>query len=400
MFSRTLSEKITSKYLQGKIIMILGPRQVGKTTLVETLLKDIPSIDKIFFTGDDSYDRAILSSESFSQIDRIIGKTNYIVIDEWQKIPHIGNTLKILVDRYKDTKQIFVIGSSSVHLLDTTNEPLTGRKFVFTLFSISVWEYIDRYGIRDTQKELETHLLYGMYPEVLELPSRDEKITRLTELSESGLYRDILEFQEVRNSGSIHKLLELLALQIGSEVSYNELAIQLGMSTNTVERYIDLLEKSYVIFRLSPYFTNKRKEISKMKKIYFYDLGIRNAIIRSFNPLRLRTDLGGLFENFCLIERMKHRHYSGSLAYPHFWRGSQQEEIDLIELTWEDIQAFEIKYKPQKIHIPKKFSDLYPKASYELVSSENYLDFLMIQKTLRSETILWREDIEDVEVSI
>lgn len=285
--------------------------------------------------------------------------------------------LKLLTDRYKATKQIFVTGSSSVHLLDTTNEPLTGRKFVFTLFPISVGEYAERYGIRDTVRELESHLLYGMYPEVLELPSVTEKTTRLTELSESGLYRDILEFQEVRNSGSIHKLLELLALQIGSEVSYHELATVLGMSTNTVERYIDLLEKSYVIFRLSPYFTNKRKEISKMKKIYFYDLGIRNALIRSFNPLRLRTDIGGLFENFCLIERMKHRHYTGNLAYQHFWRGAQQEEIDLIELTGEDIRAFEIKYKTQKIHVPKKFSDLYPKAGYELISSENYLEFVM-----------------------
>lgn len=233
----------------------------------------------IRWSGDDARDRELLMSEEFERVNNWIGQARYIFIDEAQKIPNIGNMLKLLIDRYKSTKQIIITGSSSFHILTQTSEPLTGRKIVYTLYPLTVGEMIDFSGQDNLRKNLENILLYGMYPDVRSRSTNDEKEVLLRELATSGLYRDILEFQNVRNSYTIEKLIKYLALQIGSEVSYHDIGKQLGMDSRTVERYVDLLEKSFIVYRLPPYFTNKQKELSKMPKIYFYDIGIRNAFL-------------------------------------------------------------------------------------------------------------------------
>lgn len=272
--------------------MLLGPRQVGKTTLCETILSQTTSESEIVrWTGDSITDRVLLSVNDLANLRTYTDNKKIIFIDEAQKIENIGNTLKLLVDFYKDTKQIIITGSSSINLIDNTAEPLTGRKSIFLMYPISMSEILlthDRQALEGQRTDL---MVFGSYPGVLQLGTREEKISLLKELANSSLYRDILEFQQVRNSDVIMRLLRLLAFQIGQEVSMNELATQLGIDTKTVERYTDLLEKSYIIFRLPPYFTNKRKEISKSKKIYFYDLGIRNTIIGDWNPLMNRQDV-------------------------------------------------------------------------------------------------------------
>ena len=282
----------------------------------------------------------------------------------------------MMIDRYKDTKQIVVTGSSSLHLLDKTSEPLTGRKRVFTLFPISWGELVSESSVISARKRLEEFLIFGTYPEVLSYPTDMEKIQHLREIVSGQLYRDILEFQDIKSADIIVKLLELLALRIGREVSYHELANILGISQITVERYIDLLEKSFVIFRLRPYYTNKTKEVTKMKKIYFYDLGIRNSLLRSFQPLSLRADSGELFENFFISEYQKKLAYTQSIHELRFWRTQTQQEIDLVEIDHDIAHAYEIKWQKQKYTVPTEWKKYYPHISPLLISRENFWEYL------------------------
>ncbi len=272
MYQRILLQTLQNQAFLGKILFLLGSRQVGKTTLAKSLLGNYPSAKSISFDGDYPDDARQLQFTSRESMDRVFSGYDWIYIDEGQKIPNIGNILKMMVDAYRDTKQIVVTGSSSLHLLDMTNEPLTGRKRVYELYPISWQEYVEKQGLSSARKDLEKLMIYGSYPEVLSYQSDTDKIQHLREITNGQLYRDILEFQDIKKSGVIGALLELLALRIGSEVSYHSLAQALGISQITVERYIDLLEKSFIVFQLRPYFTNKVKEITKMKKIYFYDL--------------------------------------------------------------------------------------------------------------------------------
>lgn len=370
---RTIEEPIRRDFFQGKIIIIAGPRQVGKTTLVKHLLKNYSSV--ITFNGDSRKDRNSLAKNDFEFIDKLIGENEIVFIDEAQKIEEIGNTLKLLVDNYGEEKQIIATGSSSLNLLSNTSEPLTGRKYVYELFPLSVSEiYFQRHPL-DLDKELENLLVYGSYPDIYN-GSLKLKEDRLVEISRSYLFKDILELEEVRNSSSIDKLLSALALQIGSEVSLRELSNLLNLHIGTVERYIDLLEKNYVIFRLPPYYTNERKVLSKQNKIYFYDLGIRNALINNFNPLSKRNDRGALWENFLIIERIKLNAYTNRHVSKFFWRTYDGAEIDYIEKYADSLDGYEFKWSKVK-NAPKSWLE-YTNAKYELINMDNFKKFLKI----------------------
>ncbi len=376
MFIRTLFDTLHAQFFSGKILFLLGSRQVGKTTLARELIRDIPTKEVIQFNGDYPGDKAQLNFASQDDMERLLSPYRWILIDEWQKIPHIGDTLKMMVDFYKESKTIIVTGSSSIHLLDQTNEPLTGRKRVYTLYPLSWWEIREKYGLPDAFKKLESLLIYGSYPETVLAISHVEKQKHLREIITSQLYRDILEFQDIKKSPTITKLLELLALQVGSEVSYHSLATILGISQATVERYIDLLEKSFIIFELRPYFTNKIKEVTKMKKIYFYDLGIRNAILSAFQPLHLRKDTGALFENFFLLEKKKNAEYTRSWKKYHFWRTQKWQEIDIIEITDSVIESYEIQWSEKSYTPPTEWIRLYPGILPTLIHRENFWKYL------------------------
>ncbi len=377
MYTRILQDKIKNDFFSGKIIMLLWARQIGKTTLVENILSEYDENEIVFFNGDYNEDRELLSENSLNKLRFFIEDKKIIFIDEAQKIQNIWNTLKILIDKYKETKQIIVTGSSSMNLLDLTSEPLTGRKIVYMMYSISCLEIKNTFDVKYLYNNLENLLIYGSYPAVLNQSNLLKKINILKELSSSSLYRDILEFQQIKNSGVIIKLLKLLALQIGKEVSINELATNLWIDTKTVDRYIDLLEKSFIIFKLPPYFTNKRKELNKSNKIYFYDLGIRNAILWDYNSLENRQDIWDLWENFLIIERMKKNEYFDSYANKYFWRTYNQAEIDYIEEYDAKLHTYEFKYWNKKAKIPKSFSDAYPESSFEVVNKDNFLEFVL-----------------------
>lgn len=330
------------------------------------------------FNCDNPTDREFLSNKDLEFLKNLIGKNKVIFIDEGQKVETIGQTLKLLVDYYGKEKQILVTGSSSFNLLDKTQEALTGRKYVYHLFTLSLEEAYSDKNLLLIAKQLEFFLICGNYPEIVKQDSFDEKIKLIREMASSYLYRDILEFQQVKNSNIIANLLKALALQIGNEVSYTELANLLGIDKNTVERYVDLLEKSYIIFRLPPYATNKRKEISKLRKIYFYDLGIRNAVINNFNFLKDRGDVGALWENFVLVERIKFQAYHEIYANNYFWRTYDGAEVDLVEEREGKLVGYEFKWnsKKRKMKVPGLWKK-YEKSSYEIITPQNMSEFII-----------------------
>ena len=365
------------KFFQGKIIILTGARQTGKTTLSLDVIKRIDSKKQVLTLNcDNPSDRELLSNKDLDFLKKVIGKAEIIFIDEGQKVETIGQTLKLLVDFYKKEKQILVTGSSSFNLLDKTQEALTGRKYVFHLFGLSLEEIFVKKDVLSISKELETFLIFGNYPEVVQKNSFDEKREILKELASSSLYKDILEFQQVKNANIILDLLRALALQLGNEVSYTELANLLNIDKNTIERYVDLLEKSYIIFRLPPYATNKRKEISKMRKIYFYDLGIRNAIINNFNFLKERTDAGQLWENFILLERIKFQNYHKIYANNYFWRTYNGAEVDLVEERDGKLFGYEFKWNAKRKNKIPELWKRYPQSSYETISPDGLDKFV------------------------
>lgn len=378
MYKRILEEKIKNDFFSGKIIMLLGARQIGKTTLVEEILKkNYHENDIVFFNWDYNDDRELLSENSLKKLGLYIEDKKIIFIDEAQKIQNIGNTLKIIFDKYKDQKQLIVTWSSSINLLDLTSEPLTWRKIVYMMYPISIWEIKNTYDVKDIYSSLENLLIFWSYPAVLNKTNITDKIKTLKELSSSSLYRDILEFQQIKNSYVIMKLLKLLALQIWKEVSINELATNLWVDTKTVDRYIDLLEKSFIIFRLPPYFTNKRKELNKSNKIYFYDLGIRNSILWDYNFLENRNDIWELWENFLITERIKKNEYAEKYLSKYFWRTYNQSEIDYIEEYDWKLHAYEFKWWNKLVKVPKSFIEAYPDSSFEVINKDNFLDFVL-----------------------
>ena len=345
MYSRIIKSQILAKFNLGKAIIIVGARQVGKTTLSDMVLENIAADNIVKFNADNPSDREALNNKDLEQLQGLVGGKKIVFIDEAQKISTIGQTIKLLVDSYKEKIQIIATGSSSINLLDKTAEPLTGRKFVFTLYPLALNEIYPEKNTLLAAKELEMRLIYGAYPAVLKLTNQTDKEEALDEICTSYLFKDILEFQQVRNSSVLYSLLQALALQIGSEVSYNELSNIIGIEKKTVERYVDLLEKNFIVFRLPPYAANKRRTISKLKKIYFYDLGIRNAVINNFNPFTSRADSGVMWENYAIVERLKMKKYSRARVNNYFLRTYDGAEIDLIEEAGGALEAFEFKFK-------------------------------------------------------
>lgn len=378
MYKRVIKNQIQDSFYKGKIIIIVGPRQVGKTTLSEDVIENFdPKKEKtIFFNCDNPSDRASLNEKDFESLDKFIGDNKIIFIDEGQKVDSIGQTAKLLVDKYKSGKQIIITGSSSINLLNKTQEALTGRKKIFHLFPLSLEEIYPKKNILAILKELENILITGLYPEIVNIKSFSGKQSELQELSSSSLYKDILEFQQVKNSTIIFNLLKALALQIGAEVSYNELANIVGVDKKTVERYVDLLEKNFIIFRVSPYYTNKRKEISKSKKIYFYDVGIRNAVINNFNPLDSRNDTGALWENFIIVERLKYQAYHNIYSNNYFWRTFTKTEIDWVEERGGKLYGFEFKFKDKKARQPSLWQS-YKNSEFKVITTKNFDEFVI-----------------------
>ena len=348
LYSRLIANNLVSDCFQGRVIILVGARQTGKTTLAQMALERLDGRKVRFINGDDPIDREALNDKSLESLTRMVGDAEVLFVDEGQKIKTIGQTLKLLVDHYGAQRQVIVTGSSTINLLDSTQEPLTGRKFVYNLYPLALSEIVPDADVLEIQKKWTDLLVYGSYPRVIQQDSYESKAREVREIAASYLYRDILELQQVRNPEALNKLVQALALQIGSEVSYAELAQTIGMDRISVERYVQLLERSFVIFRLPPYSGNKRRTLSKLRKIYFWDVGVRNAVIRNFNPLDSRADGGALFENWMIAERMKMNEYRRSLSSSYFWRKYDGSEIDYIEETNQNLQGFEFKLKFSK----------------------------------------------------
>lgn len=370
MIVRDLTAVVASKLHKGKVIVLIGPRQVGKTTLVNTLFANK---EYLFLDGDDQSVVEIICNANTEGLRNIIGSYRYVFIDEVQRIPNIGLKLKIIVDQMKDV-QVVVSGSSAFDINHVTQEPLTGRKFEYNLLPISWLEFESNVGFVKAQQQLELRMLYGMYPDVINNFGNEYEI--LKNLVSSYLYKDILALAGIRKSEYLEKVLLALAFQVGSEVSYNEIAQLVGIDKNTVSNYIDLLEKSFVVFRLNSFNKNLRNEIKANRKIYFYDNGVRNMIIGNFNNLSLRQDKGALWENFMMAERMKFLAYTQNNIKSYFWRTTTQQEIDYVETNAEVVSAFEFKWSSvKKAKLPKSFENAY-NPSFKVVNKDNFRNFL------------------------
>jgi hypothetical protein len=375
MIKRVLTTKIAERIGRGKAIILIGARQVGKSTTFNELMHELKT-PVLSLNCDDPAVLEALTDVSASELDRLVGNNKVIMIDEGQRLNDIGMLVKRIVDNYSDV-QVLVTGSSSLDLRNQLNEPMTGRKYEFTMYPVSTEELYNTEGYMRAKQLLDFRLIYGSYPDVLMHPSEAREL--IMGLSDSYLYKDILELDSVRKSELLRKLLIALALQVGSEVSYNEVAKTIGSDSRTVERYIDLLEKCFVIYRLYGLNRNMRNELKKTKKVLFYDNGIRNAILNNFAPTNLRTDMGALWENFFIMERIKMNAYNGRYANYYFWRTTDQKEIDFIEESDGAFTIFEMKWNPRKgnVKFPKAFLENYNCTASHVVTPENYMDLLL-----------------------
>jgi len=370
--ARNIESQIRKRLNKHKAILIFGARQVGKTTLVENLFRERK--DVLFLDGDEADHREQLSNTTSTRLKSIIGKHKIICIDEAQRIEIIGVTLKLFTDKIKDV-QVIATGSSAFELANKLNEPLTGRKYEFHLFPLSFDEMAKHHGLIEESRLLHHRLIYGYYPEIVIDPGAE--IEHLKLIANSYLYKDLLMLETIKKPVLLQKLVKALALQVGSEVSYHELSRLVEADKETVEKYIDALERSYIIFQLPSLSRNVRNEIKKSRKIYFYDNGIRNAVAGNFAPLENRTDTGALWENFFISERMKFMMNRGIDSKFYFWRTTQKQEIDLIEETDGKLEAYEIKWKKEKSSFPLTFINAYPKTKTNSITQNNYTDFLM-----------------------
>ena len=374
MISRTQWKNIQKLLFKQKAIIVIGPRQVGKTTLVQQILSEL-ELKKLWLSGDDPETRAILSGISISRLRTLIGDHKIVVVDEAQRIDNAGLMLKLITDHFPGI-QLFVTGSSSIDLASETKESLVGRKFEFQLYPISFSEMVAHHNWLTEKSLLEQRLVYGYYPEII--TNESTLATRiLNDLTDGLMYKDLLTLDQIKKPSLIVKLLQALALQLGNEVSYHELGQLIGADPSTIEKYIDLLEKSFVIFRLSSLSRNLRNEIKRGKKIYFYDNGIRNSIIKNFSPLSLRADKGALWENFLIVERIKNNTYTDRFCNYYFWRTFAQQEIDFIEESGGQLLAFEFKWNPKKeARFPNSFLSAYPNSQSTTVHLDNFEEFL------------------------
>ena len=372
---RHIQKSIEDSLFKGKIIVIYGARQVGKTILVKEIQKKYPD-HSLYLNCDEPDIKNALSDKTSTQLKAYFGNNRLVIIDEAQRVTNIGITLKLIFDTFPEV-QVIATGSSSFELANKIVEPLTGRKREFFLTPLTVSEYMSLSSPIEFQRMIENRMLFGMYPGVVINDSREER-KNIEEIAKSYLYKDILEFNKIRNPESVEKLLKALALQVGNEVSYNELALTAGINKATVEKYIQILEQAFIIFRLKPYYKNARNELTKLRKIYFYDLGIRNAIINNFNHFDERNDVGTLWENFVISERMKKNSVEDVTVTPYFWRTIEGREIDYLEDMGNTLSAYEIKWSElnSSAVAPKTFSDNYPKTPYKVITPENFFDFV------------------------
>lgn len=372
MIQRLIENNIKNDFNKGKIIVVLGARQVGKTTLFNSIIDDQGSVLKL--NCDDYDDRLDLENKTSTELKNLIANHKVVIIDEAQRVENIGLTLKIIADLKLDA-QVLVTGSSSLELSSKINEPVTGRIFEYKLFPLSLSEMARHTSEREENRLLEQRMIYGLYPEIVTNPSDNKRL--LTSLANNYLYRDLLSYQGIKKHDVLHKLVRALAFQIGSEVSYNELSNLLGIDKETVESYINLLEKCFVVFRLSSFSRNMRNEIKKGKKIYFYDNGIRNALISNFAPLEMRQDAGALWENFMISERIKRNAYCNDYSQLFFWRTKQKQEIDLIEEKDGRLFAYEFKWNSKKkSKLPTSFENNYSDIEFKVINKDNYWEFV------------------------
>jgi uncharacterized protein len=368
MIARIIENQINQLLFKGKAILLIGPRQSGKTTLINKILNNYEDIT-VFLDGDDPNVERLLTRPNTEQIRQIIGSKTIVFIDEAQRIKDIGLTAKIIVDHFKNI-QLILSGSSAFELSQQTNEPLTGRKRTFYLWPISWQEWQNNIGFLKADQDLENRLVLGFYPNILS--SANESKVILRELSESYLYKDILMFGNIKKPEDIRKLLQALAYQVGNEVSLRELGETVGLDPKTIDRYINILEKAYVIFRLNPLSRNLRNEIKTNRKIYFYDNGIRNAVIGQLQPFSVRQDIGALWENFIISERLKFLNNNRIYGNQYFWRTSQQQEVDYVEEIDGKFFAYEIKWNPKKkVNFPKTFTETY-KPKTQVINRESF----------------------------
>jgi len=357
-----------------KAVIVYGPRRCGKTTLLKKMLEGIK--DKyLFVSGDDITVQDYLSSQSVEKLKAFIGNVKLLVIDEAQRVENIGLSIKLILDHIPGI-EVVASGSSSFDLAVAVGEPLTGRKTTLRMFPLAQLELNSVQTRAKTDACLEQRLVYGSYPEIILSKGNQQRVSYLREVVDAYLCKDILELDGLRRSDKLIRLLQLLAFQIGKEVSYNELGSQLGMSKNTVDRYLDLLEKSFVIFKLGGFSRNLRKEVSKNSRYYFYDVGIRNALINNFNSISLRNDLGCLWENYIVVERLKKQEYLGLVSNNYFWRTYDKKEIDFVEEHEGRLYGYEIKWSKKKAREPKEWLQTYKNSEYHIITRDNYLDFI------------------------
>lgn len=373
--TRILESRISEMIEPNKAMLIFGARRVGKTVLMKHIYDNFPG-NKMFMNGEDLDTALLLQKRSVSNYKGVFGEIELLAIDEAQNIPEIGQIIKLIVDEIPGIR-VIASGSSSFDLLNKTGEPLVGRSTQFVLTPFSQQELSRRENMLETHRNLESRLIYGSYPEVVLMESSEKKERYLRDIVSSYLLKDILAVDGIKNSAKMQNLLRLVAYQVGSEVSFDELGKQLGMSKNTVERYLDLLEKVFVIYRMGAFSRNLRKEVTKSGKYYFVDNGIRNAIIGAFQPLELRTDAGALWENYIIGEFRKKNFNSLSYNDLYFWRTYDNQEIDLIEESPSGLTAFEFKWGKKNPKMPKVFAQAYQGSKFFVVNRDNYLDFLL-----------------------
>ena len=372
LIERTLQKRIERFLFKGKIIVLYGARQVGKTTLVKEIIKHHPDIS-LYLNCDEPDIRLRFSSKTSTELKSLFGNKKLVVIDEAQSVRDMAISLKLIADTFPDI-QVIATGSSSFELASNLNEPLTGKKFEFTLYPLSIVELTAVYSDIEIERLLTRFLVYGFYPEIV--TSADNTEALLKNLAYSYSFKDVFKFHGIKNPEVLEKLLRALALQVGNEVSYNELASLIGIDKNTVAHYIRILEQAFILFKLPPLSRNLRNEIKKSKKIYFYDNGVRNALINNLNPVDIRQDVGSLWENFFIVERMKFLKNAGKDKNIYFWRTFQNQEIDYLEEENNLFHAFEIKWSKTKAKLPDIFRSTYPLKQFTVVQPKNYRDFL------------------------
>ena len=373
--ARVALELINKKLQPNKVVVLLGARRVGKTILIEKVIESLNE-KYLFLNGEDVESHNLLESQSTANFNRLLGDTRFLIIDEAQEIPNIGKKLKLMVDTIPDLK-VLVTGSSAFEINNQIGEPLVGRMKTINLYPIAQIEFSKTENYLETRNNLEDRLIFGSYPELSKIINREDKISYLKEIVNTQLLRDIFAFEGIKKRDKIIALLQIIAFRTGSEISLESIGRDLQISKNTVEKYLDLFSKVFIIYSVSGFSKNRDNEITKMKKWYFVDNGIRNAIINSFNPLNMREDVGKLWENYLNSERIKKLSYQENQVLDYFWRTHTRQEMDRLEVKNEQIAAFEYKYGKSKSKIPTEFAKSYPDATFEIINQDNYLDYIL-----------------------